>query len=316
MLTNKTKLDDSICLLTNHQHIFACPICSQSMMVQSRSLVCGNHHSFDIAKQGYVNLLSRAHTTKYDKQLFTARSAISADGFFEPMLEGVHAAIKRAIRSTVGGVKILDAGCGEGSHLSEILFRLNEHSNDKHFGVGIDIAKAGISLASRKGARDSGTSRTLKGYGEYGTLDTIWCVADLAKCPFADQSFDVIVNVMSPAKYTEFQRLLADEGLIIKVVPESHYLKQLRGEFYSQTDKDVYSNEQTVELFRHHFELLDIQRVQYEATLNKDQLQQLIQMTPLSWGAPEETLRKMTDLHQSEVTFDYSILIGSKKERE
>ncbi len=34
-----------------------CPICGQPLTVQDRQWVCAEHHSFDIARQGYVNLL-------------------------------------------------------------------------------------------------------------------------------------------------------------------------------------------------------------------------------------------------------------------
>ncbi|WP_051217395.1 putative RNA methyltransferase [Paenibacillus assamensis] len=312
MFTNKIKIDNSIRLFTEYGTIFACPICSQSMEVQARSLVCGNRHSFDIAKHGYVNMLSRTHTTKYDKQLFTARSAISADGFFAPMIEAVYAAIARAVGPTVNGLKILDAGCGEGSLLSDIQRNLMEHSHGKHLGVGIDIAKEGISLASRKGARDSVASRALKGYRDHEDLDTIWCVADLANCPFADQSFDVILNVLSPANYTEFQRLLVKDGCIVKVVPNRAYLQQLRGLLYNQVDSKVYSNEQTLALFRRHFELLDVQYIQYEYALNRHQLRQLIEMTPLAWGVPKEKIQEVIQCDSMQITFDYCILIGKK----
>ncbi|MCR8846398.1 methyltransferase domain-containing protein [Paenibacillus sp. SC116] len=305
MCKNKIKIDDGVRLITNYQHVFTCPICSQVMEVHSRSLVFRNRHSFDIAKHGYVNLLSRAHNTKYDKELFAARKKISADGFFEPLIEQLYRMIvyaytdvyRDADRTTHGMIKILDAGCGEGSHLSDIQRRLTEHTSYKHLGVGIDIAKEGISLASRNGA----------------VLDTVWCVADIANCPFADRSFDIILNVLSPANYTEFQRLLTDDGLFIKVIPESNYLQQIRSVFYGQTDKDMYTNEQTLELFKRHFQLLDIQRVQYEASLNKEQIKQLIRMTPLSWGASEEAMRKLSRRKQMEITFDYSILIGRNK---
>ncbi|MBD8499486.1 methyltransferase domain-containing protein [Paenibacillus sp. CAU 1523] len=282
------------------------------MRVQSRSLVCGKRHSFDIAKHGYVNLLSRTHATKYDKQLFTARSAISADGFFAPMIEAVYAAIARAVGPTVNGLKMLDAGCGEGSLLSDIQRRLMEHSHGKHLGVGIDIAKEGISLASRRGVRDSAASRALKGYRDHEALDTIWCVADLANCPFANQSFDVILNVLSPANYTEFQRLLEKDDFLVKVVPNHAYLQQLRGLFYNQVDKNVYSNEQTLALFRRQFELLDVQYIQYEYVLNRRQLRQLIEMAPLAWGVSKERIQEVIDCDQMKITFDYSILIGKK----
>ena len=36
--------------------VLACPVCGGSLQLQERSLVCDARHSFDLAKQGYVNL--------------------------------------------------------------------------------------------------------------------------------------------------------------------------------------------------------------------------------------------------------------------
>ena len=34
-----------------------CPLCGRTLCVQQRRCVCAENHSFDIARQGYVNLL-------------------------------------------------------------------------------------------------------------------------------------------------------------------------------------------------------------------------------------------------------------------
>ena len=35
-----------------------CPICGSKLNTFDKSLVCAGHHCFDIARQGYVNLLT------------------------------------------------------------------------------------------------------------------------------------------------------------------------------------------------------------------------------------------------------------------
>ncbi|WHT49041.1 methyltransferase domain-containing protein [Sporosarcina thermotolerans] len=105
---------------------------------------------------------------------------------------------------------LLDAGCGEGSHLCAIHSQLQIES----VGIGIDLAKEGISAASKA----------------YPGI--IWSVADLAAMPFQDFQIDVILNVLSPANYAEFNRILKRGGIVVKVVPESGYLQELREAFY------------------------------------------------------------------------------------
>ena len=66
--------------------LFTCPICSQSMqIIEHAHLVCRKNHSFDISRQGYVNLAPQAHTTKYDKTLFEARNIMMTHQFFDPL---------------------------------------------------------------------------------------------------------------------------------------------------------------------------------------------------------------------------------------
>ena len=56
-------------------------------MADKSQLVCTDNHSFDLSKNGYVNLAPQAHVTKYDKSLFEARKTVMSSGFFNPVLE-------------------------------------------------------------------------------------------------------------------------------------------------------------------------------------------------------------------------------------
>nr|WP_309138313.1 methyltransferase domain-containing protein [Parageobacillus sp. VR-IP] len=202
-------------LISKFEKIFQCPICLSPMgIVNSKSLVCSNNHTFDIAKQGYVNLMTRPLATKYDKELFESRKIIAENGFFEPLHKMISEWIKNEVRLEGDTVKILDTGCGEGSHLSSIKQKISFPSAGEVLGVGIDIAKEGILVAARNHS------------------NMIWCVADLAHSPFKDNTFDVILNILSPANYREFQRLLNGNGIVIKVIPRSDYLKELREVFF------------------------------------------------------------------------------------
>lgn len=76
----------SAAVIARFQEIFRCPLCSgQMQMINVQSLICSNRHCFDIAKQGYVNLLSQAKKTKYDKRMFEYRRMISKSRFFDPL---------------------------------------------------------------------------------------------------------------------------------------------------------------------------------------------------------------------------------------
>lgn len=275
-----------------------------------KSLLCSANHRFDLAKQGYVNLMSHPAKTKYDRAMFDARRAMNEALMFEPLLarmsemilarqQAENAASADNQCQTAGPsprtLRLLDAGCGEGSHLTALSDKLRRMTEGDVIGVGIDIAKEGVQLA----ARDDN--------------ENIWIVGDLAKSPLADKSFDVILNILSPSNYAEFHRLLAENGLLVKIIPESGYLQELRTALYSGQDRESYSNEATVELFQRSFDMRERERITYSVSLTPAQAEQLVYMTPLSWGAGEDQVRQvLTDHPLSEITCDFSILIGRK----
>ena len=274
--------------------IFKCPFCKKQMqLIHLKSLVCSNEHCFDITKQGYINLMSRVSTTKYDKKIFEYRREISKSGLFDPL----HAAISKIIISKLQSnspVRMLDAGCGEGSHLNNIQAELIQKKHKPLLAVGIDISKEGISYAA----------------AEYA--NAIWCVADIANSPFTSHQFNIILNILSPANYSEFQRLLTDDGLLIKVVPEQDYLKELREILYEGSEKQVYSNSLTLSHFSEQFELLDAETIRYQVNLSEPLIEPLLGMTPLSWGTSKERMRKVLQMNLKQVTIHFKILFGKK----
>lgn len=268
--------------------LFRCPLCTAAMeLVDEARLVCAENHSFDLSKQGYVNLAPQAHTTKYDRTLFEARTTIIDSGFFNPLLERLTVLLSEQLQDKESTV-VMDAGCGEGSHLSTLLTHLPGHV----VGVGIDLAKEGIVAA----AKDH------PGH--------IWAVGDLANCPFQEEQFDVVLNILSPANYGEFTRLLKAGGLFIKVIPEEGYLKELRAVFYDGAERPNETNatERITELF----DSIETERLTYEFPLDSTLLSKLIQMTPLTWGASSEKVERALTSDIASITIDYKILIGIK----
>jgi len=111
--------------------IFKCPVCGSRMYRDNlKSLICSNNHCFDISKSGYVNLLLKPVKNKYDKELFGSRSKVCEMGFFDPLIDSVVNLICDNIfysdSDDTSCKRILDAGCGEGYHLSRIIRKLKE----------------------------------------------------------------------------------------------------------------------------------------------------------------------------------------------
>lgn len=257
------------------------------------SFTCSSKHVFDFSRQGYLNLSTRAIKTKYMKPLFTARRAMIDSGFFSPLHELVidQIILNRAERTST--MRMLDAGCGEGSHLQQIM-ELADASTVKLAGTGIDLAKEGIAMAAKHNP------------------ENIWCVADLANCPFADGRFDIILNLLSPSSYSEFRRLLVPGGIVIKVVPGPHYLKELRDWLGIAEPAGNKPGGKSLERFRAHFSTVDAVSLKYEVALDYCLLESLLRMTPLTWQVTDEHILQLlsSDRNLSSVTCDFIVLLG------
>lgn len=279
-----------------NEDIFRCPICTSTMKIDNlKSLICTNNHCFDISKYGYINMLLKTSKTKYDKQMFISRRIIYDSGLFDPLIEQISQLIIQNTKHKNHPIKILDAGCGEGYYLSRIKEKVLQEYPYDAVAVGIDISKEAVLIAAKK------------------HIGNIWCVADLANCPFASEQFDIILNILSPSNYSEFQRVLAHDGIIIKVIPNSNYLQELRTIFYEKTAKENYSNDDTKELFEKNLELLDIKHINYNMPVDNENLEHLIYMTPLSWGTTQKNIEKVLKSNIDTITIDLAILTGKIK---
>lgn len=289
-----SKMTDSAKLVSRFESALRCPHCENPMKVAGlKSLVCPNNHTFDFTKQGYVNLLPRPSAGNYKKELFEARHKIVVEtGLYASMHKTVGKAIKE-YADAGNPCLVADLGCGEGSHLYKIL---DECDNPEVTGVGLDISKEGIIMASKRYDR------------------SIWFVGDLAKSPFADQSFPIVLNILAPSNYKEFKRMLVRDGLAIKVVPGPDYLRELREALYDDDEKRAYTNEDTVSLFKTHFHMQHLFHLNDTKKLNQAERQQLVQMTPLAWSRDQARIDAYLDRDVSEITIDLHILVGKYTE--
>ena len=184
---------------------------------------------------------------------------------------------------------ILDVGCGQGYYSLE----LQKVFPDKDF-YAFDISKDSIQLASR-----ADTSLTIN-----------WFVGDLAKLPVKNHSIDLILDIFSPANYQEFQRVLTKQGLLLKVIPTSQHVQEIRQKVAEQLKKQDYSNQDILDHFETSFEILEQKEVTVTYPINEIQKEALIGMTPLLFHIKQEEI-DWSDL--TEITISATILIGKSK---
>ena len=179
-----------------------CPVrnCNAPLTRHERTYACANHHTFDIARSGYTNLLQpqdRRSRTPGD----TAEAVAARRRFYErgdPLIDAI-------VRACPVRGAMLDVGCGEGSHLDA--FR-------RAYGVeawGVDISVAAIELAART----------------YRACSFVVANAD-RRIPFADASFDAVASITARMNAPEMRRVLRDDGALIVVIPGAEDLVELR----------------------------------------------------------------------------------------
>ena len=274
------KIERGAMFIQTQSDLFRCPTCHQMMHAQEKALVCLEGHRFDVSKKGTLYFLNHQIKTDYDREMFGHRRKLIVHGMYQPLLD--------LLQPFCQNQRILDVGCGEGSFLQQ----LNEQATLLP-SVGFDISKEGIYLASD--------------YGE----NVFWCVADLTNLPFQEDRFTTILNIFSPSNYQEFQRVLVDGGQLIKVVPRSGYLKELRAAFYPEDEKKQhYSNQAVVEKFQETFRESERQTLTYVFDIPESCQLSLLEMSPLEWGVSMEIKEKLQKKPLKRITIDLDILIG------
>ncbi|MFV0560074.1 MAG: methyltransferase domain-containing protein [Enterococcus sp.] len=280
------KIDRAHQFLTEDQALFRCPLCHEDCQTTPTGLSCVNNHRFDLSKKGTLYFLDHGIKTEYDQAMFAPRGRMIHSGMYQPVID----LLKKQLPEQA---KILDVGCGEGSFLQSII-----EDEPVQRAVGFDISKEGIYLATNQPSQ------------------VFWCVADLTNLPFRNQTFTTILNIFSPSHYHEFSRVLEDEGTVLKIVPQSGYLKELRQAFYpDQPEKQTYSNERVVAKFEESLELVERQRVTYIFDIPEQNRQDLLAMSPLEWQVAPEVREQLRKNPLEKITIDVELLKGTKSKR-
>ena len=139
-------------------------------------------------------------------------------------------------------------------------------------------------------------------------------MADLRHLPFNAGAFSAVIEFFSPSDYREFDRVLAPNATLIKVIPNSGYLAELRHLLYGKTGRHAeYDNQSVVDLFMHHYPGAKQVPVRYQFPLPSELRRAMVEMSPLHWGKEARPIAEL-DLGQlTHVTVDVTVLVGEKR---
>lgn len=182
--------------------LLACPRCAGPLTVAG-SVSCPSGHSFDVARQGYVNLSGRSAPRNADRaEMVAARVAFLAAGHYDPIVASLLALTPAGART------VLDAGGGTGFYAARLL-----DARPAARGLALDVSVPAIRRAARAHDRLAAA------------------VADVWQAlPVRDGAFDVLLSVFAPRNPAEFTRALTETGTLITVTPAPAHLAELRND--------------------------------------------------------------------------------------
>lgn len=275
---------DILYTFENGARYFRCPICKGKVALNRQSLVCSNNHSFDIAKQGYINyIMGKKQFKNYSKESFENRKSILDKNYYSHILDNLVEMIQGFQKCT----SILDVGCGEGYYARNIV-----EATDKDV-IAFDISKDSVQLAARNDTNHG----------------VAWFVGDLSQLPIKDNTIDCLLNIFTPANYHEFNRVLRKGGYLIKVVPGANHLKEFRSLVQDQLRNKEFSNERVVDYFEERFSIISQSKVSKTFEIPQEDVKIFAEMTPLFFNVDKKSL----DLSSiTKLTVEAEILIGKK----
>lgn len=247
--------------------VLACPHCARPLERDGSEFRCASGHVFDIARQGYVNLVTPGtHTGTADTPaMVAARQAFFAAGHFAPLVERVAEVVASAAEGVLG--RIVDVGGGSGEYLAAALDRLP----DRH-GMVLDLSKHACKRAARSHERASAA-----------VCDT-WTVL-----PLAEGSAAVLMNVFAPRNAAEFARVLVPGGALVVVTPTPAHLAELVAALGLVT-VDPEKDERLEALLMPYFERTAVETLERRLALTAEAAALAVAMGPSSRHVDPETL--------------------------
>jgi len=263
--------------------LFACPICKNPLLRFDGSLKCSKNHSYDIAREGYVNLLPaqyrRSRQPGDNADMVATRTRFLDKGHYLPLVKSLH----KIIIETRLDAPLVDIGCGEGYFTSA----LAGHIPDVY---GVDVSKPAIKAACKR-------EKSIN-----------WAVGTVSRLPFVDGAFSTATILMAPMS-EDVSRVLLPTGKLCRVTPATNHLSELKQMMYREVLEHRRANTSLA-----HFVLTQSTRVTFGKELSVEDQKDLVGMTPMRYRITKTLAKGACATEMSHVTFDFWIDVFEKHE--
>lgn len=250
-----------------------CPACSAPMRILDAQVACGRGHRFDLARQGYLNLITgrrRGAALGDEGPMVSARQEILAAGLFTPLTDALTRTVRAHLISrrsadarapAPADPLIVDVGGGTGHHLAAVLEGLLDVAPTAR-GLVLDASTAALRRAARAHLRLASVGAD------------IW-----HGLPLASGAAGTILDVFSPRNLPEFHRVLQPSGVLIVAAPAPNHLQELVGPLGLIT-VDRRKEERLSDSAGGLFTGADAATVTWEMTLRHDDVRRVVAMSP------------------------------------
>ena len=257
------------------------------------ALICRNRHAFDLAREGYVNLLRgrgrRAAAGGDSHEQLRHRTAFLEAGHFDAITTTIVGHVERSsTKPPFGQWCVLDAGSGTGHHLARIAAVLSPPV----IGLGLDISRDAARQAARR----------------WPTL--AFAVADLwTEWPVRDAAIDLLISVFAPKNFAEAARVLRPGGWLAVAYPGPDHMIELRDRFGLMRQHD-HAPRRYRETVRRFIGPPTIVRLFSHTVLDATRIRDAILMGP---NARHLTVSTLDAVHEPlAITFDITVSIARK----
>lgn len=246
----------------------ACPLDGGPLLSNGATWRCVAGHSFDIASQGYANLLpvqnKRSRDPGDSKEMVAARRRFLDTGCYQP----IAAAVSRAALADLppgGAASCLDAGCGEGYYLRQLAAAAGKGQTLAL--LGLDISKWAVLSAAKQEKR------------------VTWVVGSNANLPVLPGTLDRVLCMFGFPVHAEFARALKRGGRLLQVDAGPDHLRELRQIIYPSLKPERLAESKAPK----GFVTLSAETVRYPLELvGAEQIADLLAMTPHLYRATAE----------------------------
>ncbi|MPZ81412.1 MAG: 23S rRNA methyltransferase [Actinophytocola sp.] len=256
-----------------------CPHCGAALTLAGPAVRCATGHGFDVARQGYVNLVP-GKVSGDSADMVAARADFLGKGHYAP--------ITRAVVAAAGEVRgcVADLGAGTGHYLAAVL-----DAAPDAVGLALEVAKPALRWAARAHPRIGAV-----GADAWGAL------------PVRGRAISVVLNVFAPRNPAELNRIVAAGGRLVVVTPTEDHLAALVAALDLLTVAPDKAQQVTARLTPH-LRPSTQDLVEFGIELSHQDVLSLVGMGPSAWHVGVATLRERVAALPEPVRITASVLV-------